>query len=138
MISRVKEENETFVSEIIALAHKVYNTDEYLKKEGTEISELEKSIKDLELEESQAFNPSDRRKLYSGQKQAKLRKEIKGIKRSKGGKSQMQHNSCQADDVSATGSAASAFVSPLKKQLRVSDWLTVRPNQHLRSRQSLV
>ena len=48
MISRVKEENETFVSEIIALAHKVYNTDEYLKKEGTEISELEKSIKDLE------------------------------------------------------------------------------------------
>ena len=36
------------MSEIIALIHEVYNTDEYLKKEGTEISELEKSIRALE------------------------------------------------------------------------------------------
>ena len=36
------------MSEIIALLHEIYNTDEYLKKERTEISELGKSIKDLE------------------------------------------------------------------------------------------
>ena len=36
------------MSEIIALTHEVYNTDEYLRKEGTEISELEKSIKEHE------------------------------------------------------------------------------------------
>ena len=36
------------MSDIIALTHEVYNTDEYLKKKGTEISDLEKSVKDLE------------------------------------------------------------------------------------------
>ena len=36
------------MSDIIALTYEVYSTDEYLKKEGTEISELEKSIKVLE------------------------------------------------------------------------------------------
>ena len=44
----LKAEDETIVSGIIALTHEVYNTDEYLKKEGTEISDLEKFIKDLE------------------------------------------------------------------------------------------
>ena len=39
---------ETIVSGIIALTHEVYNTDEYLTKEATKISDLEKSIKDLE------------------------------------------------------------------------------------------
>ena len=33
------------MSEIIALTHEVYNTDEYLKKEATKISDFEKSIK---------------------------------------------------------------------------------------------
>ena len=48
LLNDLKAEDETIVSEIIALAYEIYNTDEYLKKEGTEISELEKSIKDLE------------------------------------------------------------------------------------------
>ena len=44
----IKAEDETIVSEIIALIHEVYNTDEYLRRDATEISEREKSIKDLE------------------------------------------------------------------------------------------
>ena len=50
VLDHLKAEDETIVSKIIALTHEVYNTDEYLKKdsEGTEISELEKSIRELE------------------------------------------------------------------------------------------
>ena len=46
-LDHLKAEDETIVSEIIALIHED-NTDEYLKKEATKISGLQKSIKDLE------------------------------------------------------------------------------------------
>ena len=45
---KAKAEDETIVNEIIVLIHKVYKTDAYVQKEGARISELGKSIKDLE------------------------------------------------------------------------------------------
>ena len=113
------------MSEIIALLHEIYNTDEYLKKEGTEISVLEKSIKDLEESlESQKALLAKRKPNY--EKRLKESSEAK--------EERAKHNTIrvlftQADDVSASGSAASAFVSPLKRHLRVS--------YSARSRQSL-
>ena len=40
-LDHLKAEDKTIVSEIIAMTHEVYNTDEYLKKEATKISDLE-------------------------------------------------------------------------------------------------
>ena len=49
-LNELKAEDDSgrsIVTEIIALIHKVYNTDKYLKKEWTRIAELEGSIKTL-------------------------------------------------------------------------------------------
>ena len=87
-----------------------------MKKEGTEISELEKSIKDLEESlRSQKALLAKRKPNY--EKRLKESREAK--------EERAKHNTTpvlctQANDFSASGSAASAFVSPLKKQSRVS------------------
>ena len=47
-LNGLKAEDENIVRDIIAVLHEVYNTDEYVKNEGTKVSDLEKSIKDLE------------------------------------------------------------------------------------------
>ena len=113
----LRAEDETIVSEIIALTHEVYNTDEYLKEEGTEISELEKSIKDLEesLRLKKAILAKRKPNYEKRLKESRVAKE----ERAKRNTTRVLRT--QADDVSASGSAALAFASPLKKQSRVSD-----------------
>ena len=113
----LKAEDETIVSEIIALIHEVYNTDEYLKKEATKISDLEKSIKDLEESlKSQKALLAKRKPNYE-----KRLKESSEAKEERAKRNAIRVLCPLADDVSASGSAAPVFGSPLKKQLRVSD-----------------
>ena len=110
------------MSEIIALIHEVYNTDEYLEKNATEILEREKSIKDLEESlKSQKALLAKRKPNYE-----KRLKESIEAKEERAKRNTIRVRCTQADDVSASGSAASAVGSPLKKQLRVvSVWRMV-------------
>ena len=106
-MDHLKAEDETIVSEIIALTHEVYNTDEYLKKEGTEISDLEKSIKDLEESlKSQKALLAKRKPNYE-----KRLGESREAKEERAKRNTIRVLCPQADDVSASGSAASAFGS---------------------------
>ena len=47
-LNELKANDENNMTEIIELIHKVYNTDEYLKKKGTRISEHKVSIQNFE------------------------------------------------------------------------------------------
>ena len=86
-------------------------------RKGTEISELEKSIKDLEESlKSQRALLAKRKPNYE-----KRLKESREAKEGRAKRNNTRVLCTQADDVSASGSAASAFVSPLKKRSRVSD-----------------
>ena len=120
LLNEQKAEDENIVTEIIALIHKVYNTDEYLKEGGTGISELEDSIKDPRMMISK--NPSDRRKLSSSSASQTMKREQRSQEKLRtNGPSATQLVSfvkvpAQAD-VSASGSAALAFVSPVGEEV---------------------
>ena len=115
VLDHLKAEDENIVRDIIAVLHEVYNTDEYLKKDATELSELEKSIKDLEESLKSQKALLAKRKLNH---EKRLKESIEA-KEERAKRNTIRVLCPQADDVSASGSAASAFGSPLKKQLRV-------------------
>ena len=93
------------MSEIIVLIHEVYNTDEQLKKDVTEISDREKSIKDLKeyLKSQKALLA--KRKLNHERRL----KESREAKEERAKRNTTRVLCTQADDVSASGSAASAL-----------------------------
>ena len=91
-----------------------------MKKEGTEISELEKSINDIE--ESIRLQKSLLAKHKPNyEKRLKQPREAKD-ERAKRNTTRVLRESAQTDDVSASGSAVLTFVFPLKEQSRISNF----------------
>ena len=115
----LKAEDESIVTEIIALIHKIYKMDKYVQKEGARISQLEKSIKDLE--ESLRLQKALLAKLTGNPNYENIAKESRYTKDERDKRNTTCVLCTLADDVSASCLAASEVVSQLEKQSRVSD-----------------